>query len=54
VNGAIVIFNVTIGMIDSTPQTALTTFDEIGTVVIDMEANHVASYCFNQQFSILK
>lgn len=44
VNGAIVIFDVTFGVIDSTSQTALTTFDEIGAVVIDVEANHVTCY----------
>lgn len=44
VNGAIVVLDVAIGVIDPTSQTALTTFDEIGAVVIDVEANHVTSY----------
>jgi hypothetical protein len=48
VNGAIVIFDVPVCVINTTSQTALTTFDEIRAVVIDVEANHVTSYCISK------
>lgn len=47
VNSSVVELDVAASMIDSTSEATLAAFDEIGTIVFNVEADHIASCCRN-------